>query len=272
VTRVSDHDDLLDPEAVAVLWRAADAPGAPVVYERGTVRWLEFGDGAVQSRVDMRAPHRLALPYTRAMAAALLFADAPAAALLLGLGGGAMVHFLLHHLPEVTVRAVEAEPAVIEAARRWFGVRPDPRLRIDLEDARLVAARPGPRYDLVVLDLFDQAGLPGWMREPQIYRAARARLRNPGVLVANLWVDAADEFLHVMGGIRDAFDGRVLVLTVPGYRNLVVLGFRGGPDRFALGALYQRACAWQARTGIDYADFVDGLRQANLTQDGYLLL
>jgi hypothetical protein len=47
VTRVSDHDDLLDPEAVAVLWRAADAPGAPVVYERGTVRWLEFGDGAV---------------------------------------------------------------------------------------------------------------------------------------------------------------------------------------------------------------------------------
>ena len=71
------------------------------VRRDGDVRALTFvrdnGQEAVQSRVNLTAPHTLMAPYTRAMFAGYLYQPHPRRVLIVGLGGGAMVRFLTHH-------------------------------------------------------------------------------------------------------------------------------------------------------------------------------
>ena len=94
-----------------------------LVTDEGDLRCLRFGTGERQSCIDRRTPWVLQLAYTRWMMTALLLPQNPQRLLLFGLGGGAMVHFLLHHLPEARLDVVEREGLVIDLARRFFARR-----------------------------------------------------------------------------------------------------------------------------------------------------
>lgn len=88
-----------------------------LVTDEGDLRCLRFGTGERQSCIDRRTPWVLQLAYTRWMMTALLLPQNPQRLLLFGLGGGAMVHFLLHHLPMARLDVVEREGLVIDLAR-----------------------------------------------------------------------------------------------------------------------------------------------------------
>jgi spermidine synthase len=75
--------------------------------------------------------------------------------LVLGMGGGSSIATARITAPGVEVDAVEIDPAVIEAAVRFFGVDPnDAGLHIHIADARRWLARNRDRYDLVQVDLY----------------------------------------------------------------------------------------------------------------------
>ncbi len=263
--------------APKLLWRAPGPPPIVVLAEQSR-RTLAFGNGTVQTCVDLAAPQRLELPYTRALAAALLLVrDAPLAApprsvLLLGLGGGALAHFLLHHFPPMRIHAVDSSADVIEAARRYFELPEGPALRVEHADARETLERTRSAHDLMLVDLFDASGLPPWVRGQAFLRSARDAMRPGAVLAVNFWVDDAGEFLEVMRSARDVFDGRVLALEVPGFRNLVAFALPAGPRRIALAELRRRAHALAARTGIDFQAIVASLADSNLVEAGDLVL
>ena len=69
-----------------------------LVTDDGPLRCLNFGTGERQSCVDLRTPWVLQLAYTRWMMSALLLPQTLRRLLLLGLGGGGMVHFVDGHL------------------------------------------------------------------------------------------------------------------------------------------------------------------------------
>ena len=242
------------------------------VYEDGRYRWLQSRDGTLHSVMDRRAPERLVLPYTAAMMAGLLFVDDARSALLLGLGGASQARFLRRHFPAMRITAWESDAEVIGMARRHFGLDDaNGCVRIVNRDVRAGVETSGQAADLALLDLFGADGLPGWMREPDVYALCRRELAPHGVLAANLWADADDERLGVMDGIQAAFDERTLVLCVPGYRNLVVLAFASRPPLDFAG-LGDRAAALAARTGLDCPALLERLRESNYTDDqGFVL-
>ena len=84
-----------------VIHQSRDEHGTIEVVEDGAYRSLHFGSEPKQSSMELHNPIRLALTYTRAMTAALLFNDAPRSVLLIGLGGGSLAKFLLHHALEM---------------------------------------------------------------------------------------------------------------------------------------------------------------------------
>jgi spermidine synthase len=160
----------------------------------------DSGEKIVESRVDLAAPHRLVLHYTRLMMTGLLYCTPhpPRRALLIGLGGGGMVHFLNRVFPAIQLDVVELQPRIIRLAREAFGVRPPmigPNTRIMQADGgSFVAQQPGAQYDLVFVDGFlhpgtpgtDPSGVPANLKGADFLRKLVRILQPGGVVVFNL--------------------------------------------------------------------------------------
>ncbi|MBI4424016.1 MAG: fused MFS/spermidine synthase [Elusimicrobia bacterium] len=104
-------------------------------------------------------------------------------ALLIGLGGGSLVG-RYRRFYGVETDVVEIDPAIERLARRWFGfASPKP---VFLEDGRRYLERPGPRYDLIVLDAFSGDHHPFHLFSAEAFAAASRRLAADGVFAMNV--------------------------------------------------------------------------------------
>ncbi|MGY0651268.1 spermine/spermidine synthase domain-containing protein [Luteimonas sp. A537] len=186
---------------------------------------LHFRRGQTQSRMRGDTPDRLLIDYTRTMLAALLWQPRPRRIGIVGLGGGSQVKFLHRQLPGARLEVVENHPGVI-ALRRSFGIPDDDaRLEVAFDDgARFIAARPG-RYDLLLVDGYDAAGIPEALSTPAFLRACRDALATGGVMAANLHGDGCAPYIMQL---REAFGGdRVRVVQEAEMSNRVVFAWTG---------------------------------------------
>lgn len=243
-----------------------DEFGLIEIVEDDFHRSLHFGTEPKQSSMRLDDPTSLVLGYTRAMMCALLFNEAPGSALLIGLGGGSLARFLLHHFPCCRIDAVEYRPHVIEVARNHFCLAHDPRLRIFTEEgsAFLRATQRGrPRYDLILVDAFDDEGMAEEVSGMAFFDACHARLTEGGVLATNLWHDDEGRLNQHLEQLASAFEHRMLKLPVPGKGNMVALATRRRISWRELRRLNRRAGVLGERYQIEYAMFLRQIRRAN---------
>lgn len=199
--------------------------GHPCVVDADGRRWLQFDELAIQSEMTLDDPNALALEYTRAMMGFLLFRPAPRRITMIGLGGGSLVKYCLAALPGTAVTAVEINPAVI-ALREVFGIPPDgPRLRVVCRDGaeyvRECVGDAGEAPDVLIVDGYDQAGMPRQLCSAGFYDHCRAMLAEGGMMVANLWSEDSRYGLYA-SRIRDSFDDRVVVVRAEEDSNRIV--------------------------------------------------
>src|SRR5262249_23457935 len=109
------------------------------VTKEQSVRTLWFvpesGEAVIESKVDLDKPHELLVPYTRYMFTSYLFRPKPEKVLIVGLGGGSMVHFLKHYDAKVKIDVVEIDPAVVTIAGKYFAIRSAGNVNIITKDA-----------------------------------------------------------------------------------------------------------------------------------------
>ena len=163
-----------------------------VVVDTDARRCLRFGEteGALnQTCVSFAAPARLEFGYARAMVAvAMLWQPEPQRILVIGIGGGSIPMALADLLPAARIDAVDIDAAVIDVARRYFGFKPDERLRAYAEDGRAFVRRArqaGRRYDAILLDAFDDSGIPPGLFDRTFLADAKGLLAPGGVFMAN---------------------------------------------------------------------------------------
>ncbi|PJK01208.1 transferase [Lysobacteraceae bacterium NML91-0213] len=206
----------------------------PSVRRYGRYAALQFTRQQTQSRMLADDPDHLLIDYTRTMLAAMLWPSARPRIGMVGLGGGSQVKFIHRYFPDATLEVVENNPWVV-GLRREFGIPDDDaRLQVAIDDgAAFVAVRPG-RYDVLLVDGYDETGIPPVLSTPQFYADCHAALRPGGALSVNLFVAEAD--LHVER-LRAVFGpGQVLVIEEARMRNQVAFAWRGarpGPDAVA---------------------------------------
>jgi spermidine synthase len=254
------------------------------VRERGTRRSLLFvdpnGSERLQSSLDLQAPDRLELPYTRALFVSFLLQPSQPRVLVVGLGAGSMVRSLHDHLPDTQVDAVEIDPEVAAIAATWFGTRSGPRLAIHVADAfDYLRAPDGPTYDAIYMDAFLR---PPAAADPALREKARrlkttaflwevrSRLRDPGGLMAFNLIEREATTPTDLASIREVFPS-VYVLAVAGTGNLAVLASTD-PDRLPLGELRSRADRLAAEgpwaKEMRWHDLLDGLRDERASVEG----
>lgn len=225
---------------------AARRSDAPYILDAGGLRSLHFGPGRIQSRMSLRDPELLVFDYTRLMAAFLLVLPRPRRALLIGLGGGSLLKFLHRHVAGLTLDAVENDARVI-ALREDFRIPPDSRrVRVRLADGVRFVGEAAQAYDVLLLDGYDEQGMPARLRSPRFVAACRHALRPDGLLVINM--DSGDAGLPLLlTHLRREFDGAVLSVADEDGGNLVL--FAGRRLRRRVGEIKRPAAVSRAGWG-----------------------
>jgi spermidine synthase len=160
------------------------------VIERENLREMWFqGNGRfyLQTRIDLDRPGDLALIYTRLLLAPLIWNPNPSRILMIGLGGGVLPRFLNEIYPDIEIDVVEMDARVTELARRYFGFKESPRLRVFEDDGRAFVKQRGQKYDMVFLDAFKGGSVPYHLKTLEFYREIAQSLKGEGILVTNLY-------------------------------------------------------------------------------------
>jgi spermidine synthase len=213
---------------------------APLVITRGDRRSMEFMSGNVQSEMLLSRPASLVLAYTRAMMCFALFVPRPRHIVMVGLGGGSLAKFCHRHFPEARITVLELRADVI-ALREQFLVPPDDaRFRVVHADAADWLAGQRDPADVIVVDGFDQAGLPRALGSSRFYADCRRNLRNGGVLVANIF-SYDPHYAAMLGRLRLVFDERLCWFDKVAGNNRILFAvkapFHADPARAGLPAL-----------------------------------
>lgn len=196
---------------------------------RGLYFVRDSGEVVQESEIDRDAPYRMVVPYTRVMFASYLFKPKQSRSLIVGLGGGAMVHFLRHYDPQQSIDAVEIDPEIVAAAEKWFGVKADRQTRLITQDAFVFLTRPAAKYDVIYMDAFlkpagdtDSTGVPLRMKTAAFLKKdVITHLKPGGVVVFN--INGHPKMNEDLEIIRSAFP-QTYRFGVPGTYNLIVVG------------------------------------------------
>jgi len=194
------------------IFRTYDELGPIQVFDDGTKRYLSFGEGDEQSCVLKAEPYLLQHEYTRAMLLPFLFVQ-PRDAILVGLGGGALVNCLMHHFPDLALRVVELRHAVVKVARKYFEL---PRLdRLDIIEsdiAEYLEQKGHKKTDILFSDIYDAEGMAPQYFEPWYIEACAALLNDNGWLVLNCWDEHRGDH-HTLHALTENF-AQVFTCTV----------------------------------------------------------
>lgn len=191
----------LGAAAVAGLLLVPPAASGQVIFENYSAyhhilvedvkgyRLLRF-DSAIQSTMALGDPQRGGFEYTDFFHVPMVFNPAARRVLFLGLGGGTGPKSFLRLYPGVDVEVAEIDPAVVDVARRYFGVPESDRLTTVLQDGRVHLQRAKESYDIIVADAYASgpygAYIPYHLATIEFFQLAYRRLTNGGCIVYNV--------------------------------------------------------------------------------------
>jgi len=202
------------------------------VNDYGSLRQLYFvrdnGDEALESTIDLNYPQNLFLLYTQTMFASFFLNKEHTDTLLIGLGGGGMVHFLNHYFPHVKVDAVEIDSAIVEIAKKYFKLKDHPSTRIFTDDAANFILLPGKKYDVIYMDAFlkptsdtDSTGVANKFKGQTFLQKLKTRLKQNGIVVFN--INNHEKMQDDIKTIKEEFE-QVYFFQKNRAGNLIVIG------------------------------------------------
>ena len=196
-------------------------------------------------------PWSLELEYTREMMASLLLRDAPRKVLLIGLGAASLTKFLYRHYPLAHLTVVEIEPAVIAAARQFFKLPEDTkRLSLVIGDGAKYVQSCSGKYDLILVDGFDENAHSGALESLPFYQSCRKLLSNEGIMAVNLLTRSRNPEA-ISARISDAFDDRALQFPSCESGNAIVFAASGDIIEITIDDLKESAQSLKESTGLN---------------------
>jgi spermidine synthase len=252
--------------------RRNGADASVEISEQDGIRYLHLGSATIQSGMRVSDPDDLVLAYTRSMMAFLLFAPEPQRVVSVGLGGGSVNKWIYRHFPQAEQVAIELNPRVIAVSRQYFQVPADnTRLKVIQADGARWVGEHWDSADVVLVDGYDGESHAAELATPEFYGAVARALRRDGILAVNLW-GSDPQFDEYVRRIEAAFEGQVACVPALQKGNIIVLAFKRRPLSLRWDELRERAKLLEARYGLEFVRFVEGLKRLNPHTDKRLLI
>lgn len=156
-----------------------------VITEDDEERHMRF-DRSHQSAMYLDDPFETSFAYPQYFHLALALKPDAKRVLVVGLGGGSAVKRMWRDYPDMHIDAVEIDPAVVEAAERYFAIPEDERIEIFVEDGRRFLQQTEHTYDIILMDAYSADALPFHLTTQEFFTEAKAKLSPGGVLAYNI--------------------------------------------------------------------------------------
>ncbi|MDH3326818.1 MAG: hypothetical protein OEM38_08905 [Gammaproteobacteria bacterium] len=254
-----------------LIHKSSDDFGELHVKEDGLIRTLYFGNDKKQSSIFLPDPTVLILQYTQAMTSVLLFNTNPKKILLVGLGGGSLLQYLMKTCPQSKIDVVELRESVIRLSYEFFLV-PESAKNVNIihGDAKeyviRMAQKNSQTYDLILIDAFDAWGPVELNKDDSFIISCQSLLKYNGTVCFNLWNRKEDYFHHISKHLSTLFSGNTLELRLGKQdSNVIVFGFSHSQKLKNIQQYYDRAIQLRDSFGVDYVRFLKMLELENFS-------
>ena len=203
----------------------------------------------------------LPVDYTRYMTASLMYAKDVHSILEIGFGGGRTSWYLHRFLPNVSVTSVELDPAVLELAKKYFGIRDEPNFQVVNRDGRLFLSESRDKYDIILIDAYRGPFVPFHLLTKEFYQIVKNHLADGGVVAQNvepstMLFDSAVKTINAVFPQLDFYraDGNIVTVAYDGAERKPedLAGVAHDRDK-AFGLRYSLAEMLNERRRIDIA-------------------
>ncbi len=178
----------LNTRAAVVFERISAYHHIQVLDEAG-VRTLSF-NGSWETKMLLADPLKGHFEYTEYFQMPWLWNHDVKHVLMAGLGGGSTQRAYQHYYTNTMVDTVEIDPAVVEVAKTYFGVKETNNHKIHVEDARVFLRRSTNTYDVILMDAYATtrygSSLPPSLVTKEFFAIANDHLGTNGVLAYNV--------------------------------------------------------------------------------------
>lgn len=197
------------------------------VRESDSLRWMHFDSPGVHTAIDLDNPHHLVLDYLHPLLGGLQFCENPKQVLLLGLGGGAIVHHLQYYFPETKVTVVELSSTVIELAEKYFMIDKHHRkLNLIKDEACAYLRKTKQTYDAIIVDVAGVETMPDQCNSDEFFQLCYRVLNPEGVLMVNILTRTDRLLFQAQQRLRKAFDANTITIQIKGFSNMLVTAIK----------------------------------------------
>lgn len=253
----------MDRSGASCLYKFEDTFCQLEVLERDNIRWLVFGKDEVQSCIDMQEKHKRLLPHLVPMTMAPMFSRQAKSALVLGLGGGAIIHHLRHFYPQLSITAVEKEEKIAVVAKKYFAIEENSSFfSIKIMDALDFVKMSKRKFDLIFVDIFGPNDSANRHLPVSFYQNCAVCLSSKGSIAFNSICYKKDDAAYTMSVIHETFHKKTIAFPIKQHLNLVIIGTHNKSFERKVNSMRQNnelITQYNSSTYGMIADFVPGV-------------
>lgn len=164
-----------------------------------TIRLIKTGPGGFQSGIDTSDPDYLFFWYSKEIADVVEKLAQKDHILVLGGGAYTLPRYLADKYPKSQIDVVEIDPELIEIAQKYFYYNNRENIENISDDARSYVDTTNRKYDLVVVDIYNDTEVPFTVLTKEYGQSIRRVVESGGTVIANIIAgenDSCDDFLR----------------------------------------------------------------------------
>jgi spermidine synthase len=136
--------------------------------------------------------------------------------LILGVAGGSVVKTLVDEIQfEGNITGVEIDPEIIKIANNYFALDKIKNLEIVIADAFEFVLRTTKKYDLIIIDIFQDTKMPSFLFEHFFTDRICALLEKSGFVLFNTMILNVNENLRNQKYIDEFYKNQFKIKTLP---------------------------------------------------------
>ena len=225
---------------------------------------LRSNNDALQSVINENKPHKLALKNLEYLMGVLLFLPKPENVLVLGTGGGSLIHFMKFHYPQCRLTSVELDSELqLLMHQKMLLPEADEHLIYVIDDAAHYLQNCNLKFDLIFVDIFSGNQSPDWLLTAANIQQIYALLSNQGAVAYNLLIDSEYEYNLFHRNLTQIFSEQALFLPVEGFDNTIAYGIRDQPKHHGMSYYMQQAAHMSELHDINYHEVLAAIYTNN---------
>ena len=156
-----------------------------MLYEGREITALVTASGALQSGIHKDGGGDLVFWYTRELTEIVEKAGKINRILILGGGAMTLPEYLAHRYPELQVDVVDIDPELPKIAKKYFKYDDPSNVNFIANDARAYVGQTEEKYDLILVDVYNEANIPWSFTTREYVQSVRKVLAEDGAVVIN---------------------------------------------------------------------------------------